>query len=76
MRVARSRASTDLVMAVGLAIGTSLLVNDSASYELAGGVAALAAVVRFTPIVVPYVVPALGRIPISVLPVPNEVTRD
>jgi hypothetical protein len=76
MRVARSRASTDLVMAVGLAIGTSLLVNDSASYELAGGVAALAAVVRFTPIVVPYVVPALGRIPISVQPVPNDVTRD
>jgi hypothetical protein len=45
----RPGASRDLVVALGVAIGTSLLVNDSAAYELTGGIAALAAVARFTP---------------------------
>jgi hypothetical protein len=76
LRIARPRASRDLVVAIGLAIGTSLLVNDSASYELAGGVAALAAVVRFKPTVVPRVVPAFARIPVPGHPLPNEGSRD
>ena len=47
----RSRAAggRDLVFALGLAVGVSLLVNDSAAYELGGGVAVLAAVARFAP---------------------------
>ena len=45
LRFARTRATQDLVLALGVAIATSLLVNDSATYELTGGVAALAALV-------------------------------
>jgi hypothetical protein len=69
VRLAQRRATRDLVLAVGLAIGTSLLVNDSATYELVGGVATLAALVRFTPSVVPMTVPVLARVPV---PVRNE----
>ncbi|HVA31671.1 MAG TPA: hypothetical protein VMU58_10400 [Gaiellaceae bacterium] len=76
IRLARRRATRDLVLAVGLAIGTSLLVNDSATYELVGGVAALAALVRFTPAVTPLTVPALARLPLPGQPVPNEATTD
>jgi hypothetical protein len=70
--IARRRTTRDLVLAVGLAIGTSLLVNDSATYELVGGVAALAALVRFTPSVAPLTVPALARLPLPAQPVPND----
>jgi hypothetical protein len=77
LRVARTRFSSDLVMALGLAIGTSLLVNDSAAYELTGGVAAIAAVVRFKPsTLVPQVVPSFARLPFAGEPVPNEARRD
>ena len=76
IRVAHRRATRDLVLAVGLAIGTSLLVNDSATYELVGGVAALAALVRFTPAVAPLTVPVFSRLPLPAQPVPNEATRD
>ena len=75
IRIARRQATRDLVLAVGLAIGTSLLVNDSATYELVGGVAALAALVRFTPSVAPLTVPVLARMPLPAQPVPNEATR-
>ena len=74
VRVAQRRATRDLVLAVGLAIGTSLLVNDSATYELVGGVAALAALVRFTPTVAPLTVPVLARMPLPAQPVANEAT--
>jgi hypothetical protein len=74
IKLARRRATRDLVLAVGLAIGTSLLVNDSATYELVGGVATLAALVRFTPAVGPLTVPALARLPLQGQPVPNEAT--
>ena len=76
IRLAHRRATRDLVLAVGLAIGTSLLVNDSATYVLVGGVAALAALVRFTPAVAPLTVPVLARMPLPAQPVPNEATRD
>jgi hypothetical protein len=73
IRLAHRRATHDLVLAVGLAIGTSLLVNDSATYELVGGVAALAALVRFTPAPVPLTVPALARLPLpATQPVRSE----
>jgi hypothetical protein len=42
------RHSRDLVLAAGLALATSLLVNDSGTYELAGGVAVLAALAPVT----------------------------
>jgi hypothetical protein len=74
VRVAQRRATRDLVLAVGLAIGTSLLVNDSATYELVGGVAVLAALVRFTPAVAPLTVPVLARMPLPAQPVANEAT--
>lgn len=76
LRIARSRASHDLVVAIGLAVGTSLLVNDSAAYELVGGVAALAAVVRFRPTILPRTVPAFAPIRLTVQPLPSEATRD
>ncbi|MDX6468226.1 MAG: hypothetical protein QOF75_29 [Gaiellaceae bacterium] len=76
IRIARRHTTRDLVLATGLAIGTSLLVNDSATYELVGGVATLAALVRFTPSVGPLTVPVLARMPLPQQPVPNEVTPD
>jgi hypothetical protein len=74
IRIARRRTTRDLVLAVGLAIGTSLLVNDSATYELVGGVAALAALVRFTPSVAPLTVPVLARMPLPAQPVANDAS--
>jgi hypothetical protein len=73
---ARARATRDLVYALGLAIVTSLLVNDSATYELTGGVAALAALVRFTPQVRPLAVTALARLPLVPQPVSNEARAE
>jgi hypothetical protein len=46
---ASDRRSRDLVLAAGLAIAISLLVNDSAVYELAGGIAVIASLARFSP---------------------------
>ena len=73
---ARHRATRDLVLALGLAIVTSLLVNDSAAYELVAGVAVIAALVRFTPSAEPFRVTALARLPLPAQPVPSEVTVD
>lgn len=76
LHVAHSDASRDLVIAVGLAIGTSLLVNDSATYELVGGVATLAVVARFKPTKMPRIVPAFARMQLPGEPLPNEAVRD
>jgi hypothetical protein len=73
MRLARRSATRDLVVALGLALGTSLLVNDSAAYELIGGVAALAAVARFVPAVTPLRMAVPVRAPLPGQPVPNEI---
>jgi hypothetical protein len=73
---ARRRPSTrDLVFALGLALGTSLLVNDSAAYELTGGVAAFAAIARFTPSpATPVTVSSLAASALgSPHPVPGEI---
>jgi hypothetical protein len=43
---ATEKRSRDLVLAASLALAVSLLVNDSGTYELAGGVAVLAALAR------------------------------
>ncbi len=47
--VARRRSTRDLVLTLGVAIVTSLLVNDSAMYELTGGVAVIGSIFRFAP---------------------------
>jgi len=76
LRFARRRATRDLVLALGLALGTSLLVNDSAAYELTGGVAALAAVARFVPSIAPLRVPWPARAPVPARSLANEATTD
>jgi len=76
IRFARRSATRDLVLALGLGLVTSLLVNDSAAYELSGGVAALAAVARFVPSVAPLRVPLPARAPLPGLPLANEATTD
>jgi hypothetical protein len=52
-RRAAARSSTDLLLALGVALVTSLLINDSAAYELAGGIAVLGAAAHFAPTSVP-----------------------
>jgi len=47
------QATRDLLLALGVGLGVSLLVNDSAAYELAGGIAVVGAVARFVPTAAP-----------------------
>ncbi len=61
-RAARVRERRDLLLAFGAAIVTSLLLNDSAGYELAAGIAVVAAVGRFTPAPAPERAGVLGRL--------------
>jgi hypothetical protein len=61
-RFARQRATRDILLAFGVAIATSLLVNDSAAYELTAGIAVVGAFARFTPAPAPARAPALARI--------------
>jgi hypothetical protein len=77
--VARRRPMRDFVFALGIAVVASLLVNDSAMYELTGGVAVLAALGRFAPApAVPVTVRSLVRavLPQSTAPAPVEVADD
>jgi hypothetical protein len=62
----------DLVLAAALAIATSLLLNDSASYELAGGAAVIAALARFSVPARPIVLPAAGAVQFAPHPVRSE----
>ena len=65
-RFARQQSTRDVLLAFGVAIVTSLLVNDSAAYELAGGIAVVAAIARFAPVPAPartsVFSPALARL--------------
>jgi hypothetical protein len=77
--VARHRPTRDFVFTLGIAIVASLLVNDSAMYELTGGVAVLAALFRFAPApAVPVTVRSLVRaiLPAAVRPAPVEIADD
>jgi hypothetical protein len=74
IRASRRPVTRDVVLALGIAIGTSLLVNDSATYELVGGVASLAGVARFSPSFEGRRVPALARVPLGVQPLPSEAS--
>ena len=69
--VARRRPTRDFVLTLGVATVASLLANDSAMYELTGGVAALGAVVRFAPApAVPITVTSLVRAALPSRPAP------
>ncbi len=71
-RAARQPATRDLLLAFGVAIVISLLVNDSAAYELAGGIAVVGAFARFAP--APVRVRQRVRVPaqLETEPVPSE----
>lgn len=59
-RFARQRSTRDLLLAFGVAIVTSLLVNDSAAYELTAGIAVVGAFARFAPAPAPARAPVLA----------------
>jgi hypothetical protein len=65
-RFARERSTRDVLLAFGVAIVTSLLVNDSAAYELTAGIAVVGALVRFAPAPAParasVLSPAIARL--------------
>jgi hypothetical protein len=65
-RFARQPSTRDLLLAFGVAIVTSLLVNDSAAYELTAGIAVVGALARFAPAPAParapVLVPAISRL--------------
>jgi hypothetical protein len=73
-------ATRDLLLALGVALVTSLLINDSAAYELAGGIAVIGAAARFVPtsapvrirVRVPVRMPAFRRPRLAVEPVAAE----
>lgn len=58
-RFARQQSTRDILLAFGVAIVTSLLINDSAAYELTAGIAVVGAFARFAPLPVPARAPVL-----------------
>ncbi|HZT86019.1 MAG TPA: hypothetical protein VE984_11500 [Gaiellaceae bacterium] len=76
-RRARQRSTRDVLLAFGVAIVTSLLVNDSAAYELAAGIAVVGAVARFAPAPAParerVLAPMLARVLVRTRPAPEPV---
>jgi hypothetical protein len=48
-RAAKQQSTRDVLLAFAVAIVTSLAINDSAAYELAGGIAVVGALARFAP---------------------------
>jgi len=83
-RFARERSTRDVLLAFGVAIVTSLLVNDSAAYELTAGIAVVGALVRFAPAPAPararVLSPAFARLLVRAKlrpePVPVPVSSD
>jgi len=59
-RTARQSATRDLLLALGVGLVTSLLINDSAAYELAAGIAVVGAFARFVPAPAPARAPVLA----------------
>ena len=59
-RFARQQSTRDILLAFGVAIVTSLLVNDSAAYELTAGIAVIGAFARFAPAPAPARAPVLA----------------
>jgi hypothetical protein len=81
-RAARQQSTRDILLAFGVAIVTSLLVNDSAAYEITAGIAVVGAFARFAPVPAPARASVLSPIIARVLsrtklepepvPVPSE----
>ncbi|MFL5959802.1 MAG: hypothetical protein ACJ75G_06020 [Gaiellaceae bacterium] len=73
-RGARQQSTRDVLLAFGVAIATSLLINDSAAYELAGGIAVVGAFARFAPDPAPARARTrvLARVRLRPEPVPSE----
>jgi hypothetical protein len=69
-RGARQQSTRDVLLAFGVAIVTSLLINDSAAYELAGGIAVVGAFARFAPGPAPARERARIRVPAKLEPEP------
>ena len=59
-RFAREQSTRDVLLAFGVAIVASLLVNDSAAYELTAGIAVVGALARFAPAPAPARAPVLA----------------
>jgi hypothetical protein len=70
-RAARQRSTRDILLAFGVAIATSLLINDSAGYELAAGIAVVGAFARFAPVPAP--ARARVRVPAALEPEPVPI---
>jgi hypothetical protein len=62
-----------VALAFGVAIVTSLLVNDSAAYELAGGIAVVGAFARFAPAPAPVRARVRVRAPARLEPEPVQI---
>ena len=71
-RAARQQSTRDVLLAFGVAIVTSLLINDSAAYELAGGIAVVGAFARFAPVPAPARARVRARAKLEPEPVPVE----
>src|SRR5262252_3641830 len=68
-RFARQQSTRDLLLAFGVAIVTSLLINDSAAYELTAAIAVVGAFSRFAP------APAPARAPVIAPAIARLLTR-
>ena len=73
-RAARQQSTRDVLLAFGVAIVTSLLVNDSAAYELTAGIAVVGAFARFAPAPAP--ARARVRAPVKLGPEPEPVPSE
>jgi hypothetical protein len=71
-RAARQRSTRDVLLAFAVAIATSLLVNDSAGYELAAGIAVVGSFARFAPAPAPARAPVLAPVALEPEAVPSE----
>jgi hypothetical protein len=83
-RAARQRSTRDILLAFGVAIVTSLLVNDSAAYELTAGIAVVGAFARFAPapaparagVLAPVISRVFSRAKLEPEPVPVPVSSE
>ena len=83
-RFAREQSTRDVLLAFGVAIVTSLLVNDSAAYEITAGIAVVGALARFAPapaparaaVLVPTIARLLVRARLRPEPVPVPVSSE
>jgi len=71
-RAARQQSTKDVLVAFGVAIATSLLINDSAAYELAAGIAVVGAFARFAPAPAPARARVFAPAKLEPEPVPSK----